>query len=77
MISTAMALSQGHTDLHCDNSQIWYYQQDKNYIHSVKTSHTVQQPATQTINQEQTVHWISLHFNCEADEQKFRKLERW
>lgn len=65
-ISMTMALSQGHAVLHGDNSQIWYCQQGKNCIHSVKIFHTVQQLATQSNSPEETVHWISLHFNCEA-----------
>lgn len=53
-ISVVMAVSQGHTDLHCDNSNLILSTRQK--LHSfVKTFHTVQQLATQSNNKQETV----------------------
>lgn len=82
--SMAMAPSQGHADLHCDNSQIWSFSTrqknslcllSKNFLCRATTGYS-------RVATKKGLQWISLHFNCEAaasfhtrvsDEQKLKK----
>lgn len=67
-ISMAMAPCQGHTDLHCDNAQIWSFSTrqkislrllSKNFLYHAITGYS-------RVATKKSLQWVSLRFNCEA-----------